>query len=151
MGFVRNPVIIPVLEAQTNPEAPVVHVLISEPFFWDKVETTLSALGKLAIAPDWEGDVLAQLQSKEPVAMVIDLENERVDSVALLKNYRENGAAAELPILAFASHEREDLLTAATDLGATSVARSTFASSLVRILQNLCATDPDNGGQAEAG
>ena len=110
----------------------------------------MSALGKIAMAPDWEGDVLAHLQAHESIAMVVDLENEHLDMVELLKKFRENGAHAELPILAFASHEREDLLTAATDLGATSVARSTFASSLVRILQNLCATDPDNDGQAEA-
>ncbi len=138
------------MEGQSSPEAPVVHVLISEPFFWDKVETTLSALGKLALAPDWEGDVLEQLRAAEPIAMVVDLENEQIEAIEILKSYRANGANAELPILAYASHEREDLLEAATELGAQSVARSTFASSLVRILQNLCATDSDNGGQAEA-
>ena len=138
------------MEGQSSPEAPVVHVLIAEPFFWDKVETTLSALGKLALAPDWEGDVLEQLRAAEPIAMVVDLENEQIEAIEILKSYRANGANAELPILAYASHEREDLLEAATELGAQSVARSTFASSLVRILQNLCATDSDNGGQAEA-
>ena len=94
--------------------------------------------------------MLQQLLAKEPIAMVVDLENEHLDAVDMLKKYLESGAPAELPILAFASHEREDLLTAATELGATSVARSTFASSLVRILQNLCASDSDNGSQAEA-
>ena len=94
--------------------------------------------------------MLEQLRAAEPIAMVVDLENEQIEAIEILKSYRANGANAELPILAYASHEREDLLEAATELGAQSVARSTFASSLVRILQNLCATDSDNGGQAEA-
>ncbi len=138
------------MEGQTNPAAPVVHVLVSEPFFWDKVETTLTALGKLALAPDWDGDVLAQLQARQPVAMVVDLENDLIDAIFLLKAYKADGCRRDLPILAFASHERDDLLAAATKLGAMAIARSTFASSLVRMLQNLCATDPENGGQAEA-
>ena len=150
-GFDRNPVSHHfVLEGQSNPTAPVVHVLISEPFFWDKVETTLSALGRVALVPEWEGDILQQLLAQDPIAMVVDLENEHLDAVGMLKKYLESGAPADLPVLAFASHEREDLLTTATELGATSVARSTFASSLVRILQNLCATESDNGGQVEA-
>ncbi|MBC8405909.1 MAG: hypothetical protein H8E15_11820 [Planctomycetes bacterium] len=114
------------------------------------METTLTALGKLALAPDWDGDVLAQLQARQPVAMVVDLENDLIDAIFLLKAYKADGCRRDLPILAFASHERDDLLAAATKLGAMAIARSTFASSLVRMLQNLCATDPENGGQAEA-
>jgi len=138
------------LEGNSSPASPVVYVLISEPFFWDKVESTLSALGRLAFQPDWEGDVLAQLQARDSLAIVIDLENDQVNAIELLRAYLGSGKLECSAVLAFASHEKQELLDEARELGALAIARSTFAASLVKILQELCDATPGNGGQAEA-
>jgi hypothetical protein len=139
------------LEDITNPPPPVVHVLVAEPFFWGKVESTLRALEKLPVSPDWEGDVEAQLKSQTAIAAVVDLENEDVQAKELLKFLLSQPENQGLSVLAYASYDREDLLNAATALGATAVARSTFASSLVRLLQELCENELDGDGTAANG
>jgi hypothetical protein len=136
------------LEDNTNPPPPVVHVLVAEPFFWGKVESTLRALEKVPVSPDWEGDIEAQLKAQRAIAAVVDLENEEVQAKELLRFLLAQPENQGLSVLAYASYDREDLLNAAAELGATAVARSTFASSLVRLLQELCEIDDDGEGQA---
>ena len=138
------------MEGNSNPISPVVHVLVSEPFFWDKVESTLTALGWAAFLPDWEGDVLAQLLARDSLAVVVDLENDQVNAIEVLRAYLGSGKLDGSAVLAFASHEKQDLLDKARELGALAIVRSTFAASLVKVLQELCDPDPGNGGQAEA-
>lgn len=139
-------------EEQTE-QLPIVHVLVEEDFFWEKVDSTLRALAMDPFTPDWQGDVLGQLRSAEAVAAVIDLENAAIHSIELVQMLRE-GEDGGLPVLAYASYDREDLLREAEELGAMTVARSTFASSLVRLLQELTAEDEDappaGGEEAES-
>lgn len=143
----------PALDEEPNEQLPIVHVLVEEDFFWEKVDSTLRALAMDPFTPDWQGDVLGQLCSKEATAAVIDLENEAIQSLELVQALRD-GEDGGLPVLAYASYDREDLLREAEALGAMTVARSTFASSLVRLLQELTAEDedaaPSGGEEAES-
>lgn len=124
--------------------------MIAEEFFWEKVDGTLRALTRTPVTPDWAQEVLPQVVADPGVAVVLDLEVEGVQAIELLQGLREDPSTADIPILAYGSHERQDLLQKAEALGAQVVARSTFASSLVRILQELC-QNGENGGPAEAG
>ena len=72
----------------------------------------------------------------------MDLENEAIQALDIVQTLLEQGEGG-IPVLAYASYDREDLLRAAEELGAMTVARSTFASSLVRLLQELTAEDED--------
>lgn len=139
----------PALDQEQTEQPPIVHVLVEEDFFWEKVDSTLRALAKDPFTPDWQGDVLGQLRATDATAAVIDLENEAIQSIGLVRALRE-GEEGGLPVLAYASYDREDLLREAEELGAMTVARSTFASSLVRLLQELTADDEDaapSGGE----
>lgn len=134
------------MDEQENEPLPIVHVLVEEDFFWEKVDSTLRALAKDPFTPDWQGDVAAQLRAVNGTAAVIDLENEAVQPLDIVRGLRdEKGGHAALPVLAYASYDREDLLREAEAMGARTVARSTFASSLVRLLQELTAEDEDAG------
>lgn len=139
------------MDEQENEPLPIVHVLVEEDFFWEKVDSTLRALAKSPFTPDWQGDVAAQLRAVHGTAAVIDLENEAVQPLEIVQELRASkGKQVALPVLAYASYDREDLLRKAEALGARTVARSTFASSLVRLLQELTAEDEDAGsGEAE--
>lgn len=112
--------------------------MITEDFFWEKVDGTLRALAQTPVSPDWGRDLLSQIKDQQGVALVVDLEEESFCGIELLAALRQDPATAKLPVLAYGSHEKGDLLAEAGALGAIVVARSTFASSLVRILQDLC-------------
>lgn len=143
------------MDSSESPPKPPVVVLVAEDFFWEKVDSTLRALAKEPVTPDWQGDVSAQVAQVDATAAVVDLENEEIQAIALVKQLRSTeGDAEPLPVLAYASYDREDLLRQAEALGARTVARSTFASSLVRLLQELTAdedSEPENGTDASSG
>jgi len=130
------------LDEEPTEQLPIVHILVEEDFFWEKVDSTLRALAKEPFTPNWQGDVLEQLASVDATAAVVDLENEAIQALDIVQTLLEQGEGG-IPVLAYASYDREDLLRAAEELGAMTVARSTFASSLVRLLQELTAEDED--------
>ncbi|PCH78974.1 MAG: hypothetical protein COB96_04840 [Planctomycetota bacterium] len=128
---------------------PVFHTLISEKFFLDKVEPAIQALGWQPVAPDWEQAILPQIAANPGLGVVLDLEEDTVDMLVLIKELQENHQTAAIPILGYSSHEREDLIEAATAAGITVVQRSIFAANLVRVLMELVGYDPiadRNGG-----
>ena len=139
------------MDEPENEPLPIVHILVEEDFFWEKVDSTLRALAKEPFTPDWQGDVAAQLRAADGTAAVIDLENEAIQPLELVRELRaESEDRPAIPVLAYASYDREDLLHEAEGLGARTVARSTFASSLVRLLQELTAEDDEAGaGESE--
>jgi|TARA_B100000959_G_scaffold88553_4_gene93961 CheY-like chemotaxis protein len=116
---------------------PIFHLLLSEKFFIGKIDPAIQALGWEGRVPDWDGDLLGQLTAPGSIGAVLDLEDENRDNLLLAKELRENKLTANLPILAYSSHEREDLLDAAREIGVTVVIRSTFAANLVRVLMEL--------------
>ena len=116
---------------------PIVHVLVSDPFFWEKVEGTLRALEKRPLSPDWERDVFEQVVVDPGVGMVLDLEDDRFDALGLLRKLHAHDSTQGVPVLAYCSHLRHDLIQAARELGAEVVPRSTFAANLVRLLMDL--------------
>jgi len=140
------------LELSENPLPAAVYVLVAEDFFWEKVDSTLRALAKRPVTPDWgKGEILEQLLQEVGTAAVIDLENESTQGIEVVRALREPTDGREpIPVLAYASYDREDLLRAAEQMGAVTVARSTFASSLVRLLQELTVSEDEENGRAEA-
>jgi len=134
---------------------PAVLVLISEDFFWEKVEGTLRALARRPVRPE-PGSSAARLRESlaemRPVALVADLEDEDLPVLEILAVLREEEAGGGLPVLGYCSHQRRDLQQAAEGLGAQVVPRSTFAANLVRLLMELTGGPPvAPGGASPAG
>ena len=120
---------------------PLVHVLISEKFFWSKVEGALMGLERTPRLPDWESDVKAQILANPGVALVADLEEERLDVLGLIAELRCQPGFEEIPILGYCSHDQTELHLAAAGLGVEVIKRSTFAASLVHALGELKAAE----------
>jgi CheY-like chemotaxis protein len=69
-------------------------------------------------------------------SLILDLDLRAGDPVALVQTLRADAATAELPIIAFVSHVREDRIQAARAAGATRVlARSAFVRTLPELLR----------------
>ncbi|MDP6849773.1 MAG: hypothetical protein QGH51_01705 [Planctomycetota bacterium] len=133
--------------SEDSPSTPVFHLLLSEKFFLGKIEPAIQALGWEARTPNWDGDLLEQLSVAGSMGVILDLEREGSDNLLLAKDLMENKPTADLPILAYGSHEKVELLEAARALGLTVVIRSEFAANLVRVLMELVGMS----GQQEPG
>ncbi len=125
----------------------MVQVLISEDFFWNKVEVALIALERQPIRPDFGENVETDVLGCPCVALVVDLEDERLDMLPLLAQLRNQEGMADIPILGYCSHDQSDILRIAESLGIQVVHRSSFAASLVKILHELTAGEEDSNRQ----
>jgi DNA-binding NarL/FixJ family response regulator len=121
-------------------ERPVVHVLVSEAFFRNRVVDTLNALVLNPVVADLETDAAALAETVASVpaqGVVLDLEEEGGDVLSLLGLLRDDPRTADWLWLCYCSHESEELVAEAARHGLEAVPRSTFASSLVRMLQGF--------------
>ena len=79
-------------------------------------------------------ELLAAARAEHPRLVVVDLES-RGDPVAVIAAVKSDPGLARVPVLAYASHVKEDSLAAARSAGADRVlARGAFARDLAGIL-----------------
>lgn len=126
-------------EQEEKPGPPVV-VLVSEDFFRQRICTTLQAVGHEAVVLPVDEDLddfAANVLDSTDLGLVIDLEEEDFDALVVLPKLLDDARSDPWSIMAFCSHEREDLIEGATEMGVDVVPRSTFASNLVRLLQSF--------------
>lgn len=124
--------------AETASPRPTVHVLVAEAFFRNRIVDTLTALVLAPAVADMEAEVeeLFETVASAPAqGAVVDLENESQDTVALVARLKADPRTSEWHWLCYCAPENEELVAAAARQGLEAVPRSTFASSLVRLLQ----------------
>lgn len=126
-------------EPQESLGPPVV-VLVSEDFFRNRICTTLNAVGHDAVVLDVGDDLadfLERVLQATTLGLVIDLEEGDFDALAVLSGLLADERTEAWSLMAFCSHEQEELIAGASALGVEVVPRSTFASNLVRLLQGF--------------
>jgi hypothetical protein len=127
------------MTAEQQPEdqsgLPLVYVLVSEDFFWERIVGTLRALRKDPVTPQWEGDIFEQIASMPALGMVLDLEDGAFNGLSILRKVLKDKRTRGWTLVVYCSHEAKELQAAATALGLMVVPRSTFAGNLVKILQ----------------
>lgn len=112
-------------------------VLVTEDFFSDRISTTLTALGRDAVRPRLDENLLETVLATDCLGVVVDLEDENFDALTLLQGLRESPKTADWTFLSFCSYDDEEQMAKATALGLSVVPRSTFALNLVRKLQEF--------------
>ncbi len=71
-------------------------------------------------------------------ALIIEMDADGVDALALLASLRADPATAELPVVGFCAHTREDLITEARAAGATAVvSRGAIVRKLPAVIAEL--------------
>lgn len=125
----------PEKQPEDQPGLPLVHVLVSEDFFWERIVGTLRALRKEPFTPNWEEDVFEQIAARPALGMVLDLEDGAVNGLSVLRKVLKDKRTRGWTLVVYCSHEAKELQAAATALGLMVVPRSTFAGNLVKILQ----------------
>lgn len=80
-------------------------------------------------------ELLAAVRETVPRLVVVDLDSRGGDPVAAIARLKTEPATAGIPVLAYASHVREDVMAAARAAGAERVvARGVFARDLAALL-----------------
>ena len=79
--------------------------------------------------------LLASAQEEKPDLIIIDLQSQKFDAIALARDLKSNADLREIPLLGFYSHVLAESQRAATDAGFDSVVpRAVFSRDLARIL-----------------
>lgn len=122
---------------------PVVHVLISEDFFQERVVGVLRALRKAPVTPPLDdGRIFEQMAAEPALGAVVDLELGDVEVMTLLRRLRSDARTRDRTLVCYCSLEARGIQAAAIALGLAVVPRSTLAANLVKILQAFGPPEP---------
>jgi CheY-like chemotaxis protein len=117
------------------PSKTLVVALTADLMFAARVRSTAQAVGTPLLLARNAAELLQLAREHSPREIIIDLDARNVDVVALIAELKRDPALAPIPILAYVSHVREDIIAAARDAGAERVlARGAFAKNLPALL-----------------
>jgi PleD family two-component response regulator len=99
--------------------------------------------------------VLEEVPSKaatvRPAAVILDMNDEKVDAFRALEQARESAGLSGVPILAFANHEEVATWQRARELGVSKiVSRNEFSSRTRELVAELISHQPSAVSQAES-
>ena len=109
--------------------------VLDDLMFTSKIKTTASQLGvPIAFARSADG-ALAEMRKAAPSLVVFDLNNTRINPVAIVAAMKADPALAGVRTVGYASHVQVDVINAARQAGVDEVmARSAFAQNLAAVL-----------------
>jgi PleD family two-component response regulator len=113
---------------------PVV-ALTADLMFAARVQGAAKAVGVDVHLGRSAADIMRLAGLLSPRLLIVDLDARSLDPIALIAQLKADAATAAIPILAYVSHVREDLITKAQRAGVDQVmARGAFARQLPSIL-----------------
>lgn len=121
-----------------------VAVLIGEDFFRDRTFNAITALAINPMAFEYSDTLLDELVAANPIGIVIDLEDEGFSGLSVVAAIRATPELAEIPYVAYAAFDREDIIVSAAALGVNLVMRSVYAAELVKLIQGFLPADEDD-------
>lgn len=125
----------------TNPQTLL--VAVSDIFFYTKIRDAFRPQGytleRLRNTDDW----LSQLGDQPPKAIIANMNDDRLDVPAWLRQVKANNQTQGIPILAFANHEEITTWKLAKDLGIDKiVSRNEFSARTLSLLEEMIAPSP---------
>jgi len=124
---------------QTNPKT--VLVAVSDIFFYTKIRDALLPKGYVLERARTQDDVPAKAESLHPCAMILNMNDEKLDAFQALEQIKGHDRFKAIPVLAFANHEEVDTWKRAKELGVTKiVSRNEFSSRTRDLLEEVTGT-----------
>src|SRR5919109_2755217 len=103
--------------------------------FTSKIKTTASGLGAAVTFARSADAALAEMRKSLPSLVIFDLNNARINPLAIVASMKEDPSLASVPTMGFVSHVDSATIAAARDAGVAEVlARSAFTTQLPAIL-----------------
>lgn len=117
-----------------TPQHPVL-AITADLLFAARVRSTGAAVGADIILARTADELISLAQQRAPRRIIIDLDSRKIDVIKLITDLKRDALLATIPILAYVSHVREDMISAARAAGAERViARGSFVKQLPALL-----------------
>ena len=109
--------------------------IVDDMFFASKIRAVAEALGVEIAFPRTQDSALEKITQSETHLIVVDLQNQRLDSAGFATELKTNSETKSIPLLGFFSHVEVELQRKAIAAGYDQVLpRSVFARDLGSIL-----------------
>lgn len=109
--------------------------VVDDMFFSSKIRATAEALGIEISFPRTKEALTEKVRNRRPDLLLVDLHNQRLDPIDLVRSLKADEAMREIPVLGFFSHVQAELQQEARTAGYDQVMpRSVFARDLGKIL-----------------
>ena len=113
----------------------LVIAVVDDMFFASKIRAVAEASGVEISFPRSKAALLESARERKPALILVDLHNQKVDSVELAADLKSDERMAEVPLVGFFSHVHTDLQKNALAAGFDQVLpRSAFSRDLPEIL-----------------
>ncbi|MDA0738099.1 MAG: response regulator [Nitrospirae bacterium] len=113
-------------------------VAVSDIFFYTKIRDAFKPAGYTLQRLKSELDVEAKATSLQPVAIVLDMNDPRMNGTQALQTLKQNENLKHIPVLAFANHEEVDTWRTAKELGINKiVSRNEFSARTLALLEEV--------------
>jgi PleD family two-component response regulator len=113
-------------------------VVVNDIFFYTKIRDALRPQGFVLERARAQEEVPAKAAALRPVALILNMNDEKLDAFLALEQLRASSARHALPILAFANHEEVETWRRARELGVSKiVSRNEFSSHTRELVQEL--------------
>jgi len=89
------------------------------------------------MAFEFSETLLDEMVAAQPIGIVVDLEDERFSGLSVLAAIRATPELADVPYIAYAAFDREDIIVSASALGINHVIRSVYAADLVKLIRDF--------------
>jgi len=113
-------------------------VAVSDIFFYTKIRDAFKPAGykleRLRNSEDWKEKAL----QSQPVGMIVNMNDDRLNTPDILKSLKASPQTESLPILAFANHEEVGAWKLAKELGIQKVvSRNEFSARTLALFEEL--------------
>jgi PleD family two-component response regulator len=121
---------------QTNPKT--VLVAVTDIFFYTKIRDALLPKGYVLERARTQDDVPAKAESLHPCAMILNMNDEKLDAFQALEQIKGHDRFKTIPVLAFANHEEVDTWKRAKELGVNKiVSRNEFSVRTRELVEEI--------------
>lgn len=115
-------------------------VAVTDIFFYTKIRDALLPKGFVLERARTQDDVPAKAESLHPCAMILNMNDEKLDAFQALDQIKGQDRFKAIPVLAFANHEEVETWKRARELGVTKiVSRNEFSSRMRELVEELLA------------
>jgi PleD family two-component response regulator len=118
-------------------------VAVSDVFFYTKIRDALLPKGYVLERARTQDEVPAKAESLHPCAMILNMNDEKLDAFQALAQIKGEDRFKTIPVLAFANHEEVETWKRAKELGVTKiVSRNEFSSRTRDLLEEVVGAHP---------
>jgi PleD family two-component response regulator len=109
-------------------------VAVNDIFFYSKIRDALRSSGYVLERARTQEDVPEKAASHRPAALIVNMNDEKLDAFAALERLKGNDDLKHIAVLAFANHEEVDTWRRAKELGVSRIVSRNEFSSQTRAL-----------------